>query len=293
LTQVEAGAVLTVEPEGAAEPAGDRPIITLAQLESFEGERPKLRATKAQAPAIVIASGGELVVHSQFSLAAMAVSLAAFVPELKELSLVAPPPLCNWEALAAVMAALTNGATAYTGTFEQAEQAGADMARSWTVLLRAQADETAASGAQADSLKRLAHLFVSTAYFDAQWRRKLEHACGREVLPLWGTPELGPAVAAHPSWFPLDAHGIPLVNVRVVPVDPGSGDVSVVPWEMLERAEIGVESPASMLSFVRAGADDELRSGKILRTRVAASVDHVGVVVLHKPPKSQRGREAA
>ncbi len=291
LAEAEVDVVLTAE--GATGIAGGRPVITLSRLETFDGERPKLRAAKAPAPALIIPGNGELVVHSQFGLAAMGVSLAAFVPELKELALVAPPPLCNWESLAAVMAALMNGATVYTDELDAVEASGVDVSQAWSVLLREQADGIAKGGVHPDALTRLAHLFVSTAYFDVGWRRKLEHACGREVLPLWGTPELGPAVAAHPSWFPLDAHGIPLVNVRVVPVDPTSGDVSVVPWEMLERAEIGVESPAAMLSFVREGADEELRAGKILRTRIDASVDHVGVVILHKPSKSKRHRREA
>ncbi|MBK5231232.1 MAG: hypothetical protein JJE27_08695, partial [Thermoleophilia bacterium] len=112
----------------------------------------------------------------------------------------------------------------------------------------------------------------------------------REVLPIWGRAAFGPAVAAHPSWFPFDAHGIPLVNVRVLPVDPGSGQPSLVPWEMLEQAEIGIESPSLMTGFVRKSAADDLLTGKILRTHVSGSVDHVGVVVLHKPPKLKKGR---
>jgi acyl-CoA synthetase (AMP-forming)/AMP-acid ligase II len=289
LTQVEAGAVLVAStPTGGQ--FGDYRVITRQQIEAFEGERDKLRPTKAQAPAVVIPADGELVVHSQYGLVAMGVTLPAFIPDLKSQTLVAPPPLWTWEGLATTLAALMNGATvADYGLDEVAASAGIDPGAAWTMLMREQADEIAKAKHGPAVLGELAHVFVSTAYFDHRWRRALESGCRREVLPIWGTPELGPAVAAHPTWFPTDAHGIPLVNVRVVPVDPESGEVSVVPWEMLEAAEIGVESPSSMLSFVREGADEALRAGKILRTFVGASVDHVGVVNLHRPPKHARG----
>lgn len=289
LAECGAGAVLTAGNSAEAAAIGDFTVLTRDQLAAFDGERNKLRPTKATLPSLIIAADGEMAMHSQYSLAAMGVSFAAFIPDLKNMALVSPPPLWSWESLAATTLALTNGAPVYTaGLDEIAATADLDLANSYSMLMRDQADEMAGQKHAPAALNKLGHLFVSTAYFDAHWRRALEHSCGREVLPVWGTPELGPAVAAHPTWFPFEAHGIPLVNVRVVPVDPGSGEPSVVPWEMLERAEIGVDSPAAMVGFVREGADADLRSGKILRTFVDASVDHVGVVVLHRPPKNKQ-----
>lgn len=283
----EAGAevVLAVGDSSVAEATGLR-AATAAQLDAFDGETPKLRAVKAGAPAVIIPDGDELAVHSNYSLAAMTVSLTAFIPELKTMAAVAPPPLWHWESLMLVLCALLNGAPVIAAGLDELRSVETfDPAQSFTVLLREEADRLAAGGEAAPTLRELRYVFVSTPYFPPRWRRTIESLRGREVLPVWGRAAFGPAVAAHPSWFPFEAHGIPLVNVRVLPVDPASGKPSLVPWEMLERAEIGVETPALMTGFVREGAADALLSGKILRTHVDASVDHVGVVVLHKPPK--------
>jgi len=291
IDEVGASAVLTATGAGAA--AVNRRVVSRAELDAFDGERGKLRAVKANLPAIIIPAGAELAMHSQYSVAAMAASLAAFIPKLREMPLIAPPPLWHWESLAVMTAALTGGGApvAVTALDEPTAGGAVEPAGGHAILMRAQADELMASRRVPPVLRELEHIFVSTDYFRARWRRELEALIGHEVLPVWGTAELGPMVAAHPTWFPLDAHGIPLVNVRVLPVDPATGQPSVVPWEMLERAEIGVESPAAMSGFVREGADAERRSGNILRTFVNGRVDHVGVVVLEEPPKAgRRGR---
>lgn len=266
-------------------------VITRAELDAHKSDDVKLRPVKATAPAVIIPADGELAVHSNYSLAAMSVSLTAFIPELKTMSVVSPPPLWHWESLTAVLCALLNGTPVIVAPFDELAGIEAfDPAASFAVVLRADFDRLATGKGAPQALRDLHYVFVSTPYFQPRWRREIESWRGREVLPLWGRASFGPAVAAHPSWFPFDAHGIPLVNVRVLPVDPGSGQPSLVPWEMLELAEIGVESPSLMTGFVREGAADELLTGKILRTHVTGSVDHVGVVVLHKPPKKKKDR---
>ncbi len=281
---------LAVSAGGLSGRLGDVRVIDRRELDAYDGERGKLKSTKATDASVAIPAGDELAMHSQYSLVAMAISLTAFVPELKDLAMVAPPPLWNWESLALMTAALIGGTPVYVSSLAAlGDDDSVDLTAAYTVLLRDDADQLIEGDSPPDALRKLKHLFISTDYFRPRWRRELELACGREVLPIWGTAAFGPAVAAHPSWFPLDAHGIPLVNVRVVPVDPGSGEVCLVPWEMLDRAAIGVDSPAAMTSFVREGADAGIRSGKILITEVSASVDHVGVVLLHRPPKKRRG----
>lgn len=290
LSDAGACCVLSATGAGAAGRSADMHVVQREQLSGYDGQRAKLRPTKATDPAVIIPADGELAVHSQYSIAAMAVSLLAFIPQLREMTLVAPPPLSRWESLAVMTAALTSAAPIAVSSLADLSNSGSvDVTGAYAVMLRRQADELIQAKRAPGILRSLAYLFVSTGHFRPRWRRELESLCGRAVLPIWGTAPLGPAVAAHPTWFPLDAHGIPLVNVRVVPIDPASGEVSVVPWEMLERAEIGVDSPAAMTRFVREGADAELRSGKFLRTFVGGSVDHVGVVVLHRPPKHSVG----
>lgn len=284
----QSGATAALTAGGQTTPPPDLRVVTRDELEAFEGEATKLKPVKATAPAVIIPAGDELAVHSSYSLAAMSVALTAFIPEMKTMTVVAPPPLWNWESLTAVLCPLLSGAPVIAAPLEDLESVqGFDPTKSFTVLLREDADQLVAGAATPPALRDLHYVFVSTPYFQSRWRRDVESSRGREVLPLWGNAAFGPAVAAHPTWFPFDAHGIPLVNVRVLPVDPGSGKPSLVPWEMLDQAEIGVESPGLMTGFVRAEASDELLTGKILRTHISASVDHVGVVVFHKPAKSK------
>ncbi len=280
-----AGATAALTAGGATPPA-DLSVVTRDELDAYDGEQPKLRPVKATAPALIIPAGNELAVHSNYSLAAMSVALTAFIPDLKTFSAVSPPPLWNWEALTLALCPLLNGAPLLVASLEElADVQGFDPQTSYTVLLRDDADRLVGGSKAPAVLRDLHYVFVSTPYFQSQWRRDVEKSRGREVLTIWGDAAFGPAVGSHPTWFPFDAHGIPLVNVRVLPVDPGSGQPSLVPWEMLERAEIGVESPGLMTGFVREGAANELLSGKILRTHISASVDHVGVIVFHRPPK--------
>lgn len=283
----QAGATVALTAGEAVAPAGVR-IVTRAEIDAFDGELPKLRTVKATAPVLIIPDGDQLAMHSNYSLVAMSVALTSFIPEMKELSVVAATPLWKWESLTAMISALLSGTTVFVAPFDALKSIeGFNAAETYTVLQRADADRLAGQGAFPESLRSLRYVFVSTEYFQPKWRKNLESLRGREVLTIWGRGAFGPAVAAHPTWFPFDAHGIPLVNVRVLPVDPGSGEPSLVPWEMLDQAEIGVESPGQMSGYVASDAASELMSGKIMRTHIPASVDHVGVVVFHKPPKSK------
>jgi hypothetical protein len=115
-----------------------------------------------------------------------------------------------------------------------------------------------------------------------RWRRKLESLCAAPVFPIWGMPELGPVLAAHPTWLPPHGHGFPLVNVSLVPIEPTTGRVSIVPWEMLEQAEMGVETLSAMIGYAEPSLNAGMKSGTALRTRQIASMDHVGVVVLQE-----------
>jgi hypothetical protein len=287
--QVEHGGAsvgLTVGEAPTETPSGLR-ILNRTELDAAKDEKAKLRSVRATAPALMVPDGDHLAVHSNYSLAAMSVALTAFIPELKGMAVASPPPLWTWEGITFALCALLKGTPVFFAEFEELSGIeGFDADNSYTVIVRSKADEIADGKAPA-VLKQMQYVFVSTPYFQSRWRKHLESHIGHEVLPIWGRAAFGPAVAAHPSWFPFDAHGIPLVNVRVLPVDPGSGEPSLVPWEMLDQAEIGVESPGQMTGFAEKEASDELLSGKIMRTHVPASVDHVGMVLMHKPPKSK------
>ena len=53
-----------------------------------------------------------------------------------------------------------------------------------------------------------------------------------------------------------------------------------MPWEMLDEAEVGVETLSAMVGYVEPARNVGVKAGTAVRTRQVASMDHVGVVVL-------------
>ena len=71
------------------------------------------------------------------------------------------------------------------------------------------------------------------------------------------------------------------MNVTLIPIDPTTREPSDVPWEMLTRAELGVESPSVM---VEAGGPElaadliTVRGNAVVRTGKVVTVDRLGLV---------------
>jgi hypothetical protein len=221
----------------------------------------------------------------------MSASLAAFIIKLRELPfLCSAPAVASWETLAAVLVAFLNNAPVTFATLEEIKRGKQSplAAHGYFILQRRDADALARNGRAPRAIAEASYLFVLTGCFKPRWRRKLESSCRRPIFPLWGLPEIGPVVAPHPSWLPIHGHGLPLVNVSLVPIDPASGKVSIVPWELLEHAEVGVEALSTMIGYGAPARNAGVRVGTVLRTRQLASMDHVGVVVLHESEDGQR-----
>lgn len=278
LREAQASAILTSSGAGKLSAAAGLGAVASGDLRGAFREPPARRATE---PAVLLPSGRGVVVHSHFSLSAMWASLAAFVIGLRQLPFICMEPIGSWEMLAGTVGAFMSGMPVRFATLDQlgAHPAAGAPATGYTVITRALADRMLSEGSAPRLLGEMPYLFVSTGHFKPHWRRRLEKSCGRPIFPLWGTPEVGPVVASHPTWFPLHGHGLPLVNVSIVPIDPASGQLSIVPWEMLERAEVGVEALSAMVGYAQPRATDA-RIGKIVRTRQIAAMDHVGVVTL-------------
>jgi acyl-CoA synthetase (AMP-forming)/AMP-acid ligase II len=250
--------------------------------EQLAGAESSRRRARANEPVVLLGAGADMAVHSHASLSAMGVGLASFLPELRRLRFCWAGPVCSWEALTGVVAALQSGMPASFASAAElrgGEHGFAD--DGYTILRRADADAFIAAGKAPSILSRLRHVFVSTGAFTRRWRRRLERLLGRPILTLWGSQEVGPAVAAHPSWVPSQAHGIPLVNVNLIPIDPASGRVSLVPWELRERAGLGVESPSTMSGYTDPERTRAVRLGNIVRVPKLAQIDHVGAVTVH------------
>lgn len=277
-------AVLTTSGAGEAPQKAGLPILGKSELVGTFRE--SMKPKRATDPALLISSDRGIVIHSHFSLIAMWTSLAAFIPRLREMAFLCTSPVGSWEALAGIVGALLQGMPV---VFCEATEVGRE--GRWTsdregysIVDRFTADELLRRRSIPPLLADLRYLFVSTGYFAPRWREQMEKLCGRPIYPIWGLPEVGPIVAPHPTWFPRKSHGFPLVNVSLVPFDSTTGRVSIVPWEMLEQAEVCVETLSGMIGYAGSSADAGVRVGKLFRTRQVASIDNVGVVTLHSPP---------
>lgn len=280
----EARASALIASDGYALPQGTGVrIVAKSELNgTFSDQATAKRATE---PALLISSGRGVVAHSHFSASAMAASMAAFISRLREIPfLCTEPSISSWEMLTGILLALSQGRPIAFGRFDEFDSGElADFAREGYLIIRQpQADKMLADGKAPGLIGRAAYVFVSTGYFTPRWRRRLESLYDRPIFPLWGLPELGPLVASHPTWLPPHGHGFPLVNVALIPIDPGSGKVSIVPWEMLDEAEIGVEALSAMVGYVEATRNVGIKAGTAMRTRQVASMDHVGVVALQR-----------
>ena len=242
---------------------------------------------RARDPCVYLDGDRGIVTHSHFSLSAMAASMAAFIPELRKNGyLCLAPSLGSWEELTGILLALTSGMPVIFSSLEQQPPS----IPLYLVLRRPQVDLILTERRAPDIVREASHVFVSTGPFSRSWRQQLELRCGAPVYPIWGVPELGPVLAAHPTWLPPHGHGFPLVNVSLIPIDPGTGNVSIVPWEMLERAEMGVETLSAMIGYVEPSRNATAKAGTALRTGQIASMDHVGVVALLEEAKRHDAR---
>ena len=295
LAEAKASALITSDGTGPAQAAGVKMVARSELQGTFSEAGTAIRATE---PAILLASGRGLIAHSHFSLSAMAASMAAFIPRLREIPFVCTEPgIGSWEMLTGILLAISQGKPVVFASLEQFDTGElADLTNgAYMIIQRSQADAMLAEGLSRmpPMMSQSAHVFVSTGSFAPRWRRRMESFCGRPIFPLWGLPEVGPLVAAHPTWIPPHGHGFPLVNVSLIPIEPNSGKVSIVPWEMLDQAEVGVEALSAMVGYVEPARNVGVKVGTAVRTHQVAAMDHVGVVALQGPPFAGQGAASA
>ena len=293
LAEGNASALITSDGAGPAQAAGVTMVARGELQGTFSEAGTAIRATE---PALLLPSGRGLVAHSHFSVSAMAASMAAFIPRLREIPFVCTEPaIGSWEMLTGILLAISQGKPVVFASLEQFDSGElADLTNgAYMIIQRSQADAMLAAGRTPPMISQSAYVFVSTGSFAPRWRRRMEALSGRPIFPLWGLPEVGPLVAAHPTWIPPHGHGFPLVNVSLIPIDPDSGKISIVPWEMLDQAEVGVEALSAMVGYVEPARNVGVKTGTAVRTRQVATMDHVGVVVLQGAPSDGLGAAGA
>ena len=249
----------------------------VATFEEIEASEPKARTgrpdTRTPLAVLPTPDGRGEVLHSHRSLVATAVSVGRFYMMAEEITVLMLEAPTRWYTLALTLGALQRGATLLAGweTNAPAPREWVDyVACGWDRAIR-MLDEAGAARLP----KRIAAGLIAAIEepFSASRRLRLARKLGCDVLTLFGRSDIGPVLAAHPSWYLSDAAGIPMPNVDLRPLNPADGTPLNIGWEVVERAEIGVKSPL-------APAGTEQIQGWF-RTRIMAEVDPTGFYFLH------------
>jgi acyl-CoA synthetase (AMP-forming)/AMP-acid ligase II len=239
------------EAELAAASQGRWRVTSLSALVQAAAAPPRDRRLDLTAPAVGLAgTGQELVYHSNSSLMAWAVSWSAFLPLTEGDVFLTLEPLHRWPGLMVTAASLFQGATSVVvearsraDITQQLEEHRPDyvimsFSDAWSYALAADEDLRRAFG------RTVQGAFVAIeGRFDVRQRRKIESILGVPVLTVFGMPATGPVLSAHPSWYLDEAVGLPITNVDVWPLSPGTSQALAVPWEAIDYGEIGVRSP--------------------------------------------------
>ncbi|MDA8057451.1 MAG: AMP-binding protein [Actinomycetota bacterium] len=258
---------------------GDEPPTAL-------DETPAAGAGSLRDERVCLSGSSGPVWHSQRSLLAGALVVPSFFePEPGSAWLVLQSP-CSWDGLAVVVGALAAGcpvvaAVAGDGAVEATEryQPGwitaslEDAGRTWS----------GGGGRRRRSQGVPGRWLVATVDgpFDPDERRSVGAAAGGGALTLFGMGEIGPVLAAHPSWFLDEPAGIPVPNMHVLPADPDTGEPIDVMWELLDHAMVSAWSPALALSGFPPGPGAP--AGRRFATGVLAASDPNGMLYLVDP----------
>lgn len=269
-----------------------RPTTEVISFKELEETRATVSAPKGRldlgVPTVAIPlEGGGIVYHSHKSLLSGAVSWSTFVPLKAEDVFLALEPLHTWEGIYSLFPVLFRGGTCLLGNLDDPErlaEAVKNHRPSFTILPRPEARKLYQSSHRTlvqAFRESLQGLFVSTVGpFTALGRRRLRNLLEKSALLTYGSPEAGPVLASHPTWYLDTAVGIPVTNVDVWPLMPATGNPLEVPWEAIEYAEIGVKSPMVAAAYGTPEAEKERVRDGWLRTKIVATMDPNGLFYL-------------
>lgn len=253
-----------------------RKIMTAQEIDAKKGSGAVERRIRWRDVAVLLPLQNGFAGHSHTTVTAMFTALVTYIPELEQSNFICEGPLHRWDAFAGAMTALMTGRAVIFEPDHVADWGNAD---TYCFVSRTTAEQIVRSGKSPKWLGRLKLLFVVMSDFDVRWRRKLEGILARAILPIWGTQRTGPAISAHPFWAPVEVHGLPLTNTMLVPINPVNGEPSEVPWEMLSRAELGIEAPSVQVKDEASrGIVFDWKGNPVARTGRMVAVDRLGMI---------------
>lgn len=202
--------------------------------------------------ALSLVDDGRLVHHSEVSILRAAHAFAAFFALSHQSRVRVDLPFGTWEHVVGLLAPLEAGGSAIFAAQDQPAGAGADGSDGPPATLRWIDEVTAARWAAGTRPRSVpeATLLVSVAgAFPLRTRRHLRRVTGGPVLTIYGTPATGPVAASAPAWYLDDPVGIPVTDVDLLPIDPGTRTLAAGPWVLLAHAGIAVKTPALAIEF--------------------------------------------
>jgi len=240
------------------------------KMEEFEPEIPYASFSD---PVLMLPSGDDVVQHTHTSLLAMVVSFDKFFGEVLGSTTIVFGRLSRWHGVLGLLGAMLGGGPLVIGPIDPG-------AIDNSYLL------TDAAGLYQLSPKLASKLRYVIVAFDEYTKvslRKL-YGLGKKlgvvIIPLLGCQESGPLIAPHPTWIPPHSLGIPLVNVTPVPIDPESGRLLKIPWQFLEMAELGVDTPSNMLGYISEEKTSSTVIDGVVRTGYVVTSDANGLFSL-------------
>lgn len=239
-------------------------------------------------PAVAICAnrpaGPVTVWHSHRSLFAAALALLAYYDVRRGPAWFCAQPLSSWEGLIGVIFPLLVGTKLVLP--ETGESLLDPIGQQGVTHALIDLDRISACTRDAKrDVKRLRGQLGSlvlpvSGVFDVDGRRRAGRLFDCPALTLWGTAEVGPVFAAHPSWYLDESVGLPITNAHVVPVDPRSKAPVQTLWELVESALVTVRTPAAMVGYDKNdNVEDPFLDDRFITTTMGSS-DANGMIYL-------------
>jgi acyl-CoA synthetase (AMP-forming)/AMP-acid ligase II len=246
-------------------------MLSHKKTETFEAI---IRYASYSDPILSLPAGVDAAQHTHTSLLAMVVSFDKFFGEILGSPIIMLGRLSRWHGVLCLASTIFGEGQLYFGPTDPSQVEGGF----------AVTDTAGLSLLGRELASKLRYVFVA---IDDQSRAELKqiYAAGKRlgafVIPILGCQESGPLIAPHPTWRPHHAIGIPIVNVTPIPIDPETGRMLKIPWHFLERAELGVDTPANMLGYISEEKTSSTMVDGVVRSGYIVQSDANGLFALH------------
>ncbi len=207
----------------------------------------------AFAPSVGFGEHPRIAWHSDRNILSHALSLRLFIGDKSTGPVISALSPCTWQGLMALTSTLISGHTFIpTDSTQLSIETLTAFKSQWLFCTSQDAVSlfTPAGKRGKGETAGLAGILVDVGEsFDPSAIRAITKSQQCPTLSFFGTPETGPIIGSHPSWYIAESVGLPLPNVHMIPTDPRTKAPIGSLWELVEAALIAVWSPSVMLGY--------------------------------------------